>query len=711
MRDLSEAIAEVPGVSIDSGVAKPNGYSLTIRGSSDVLMLSDGKRINALGGEVFPNGYNSTSSFIPPLSAIERIEVIRGPASTLYGSDAMGGVVNIITKKSFDEWGASFKYDYTLQERKLFPNNQSFSFYTAGPLNEAKNWGLTLRGRQWAQASVLMEDLPLLGANNTNVATAGALVGVAPGQIYQIGGRLQWNSLNSVGGEPQNSVYLDLDYGAQYWDNSQGLLVGNWNPTNASTVWTPGSSPDRLRTNQGYDTDHNIHRYNVVLSHLGHYIYSPNSVLGFLKTDTSLQYNAIQNNGRTVASNTMPSGASTTGANGVMAGENRKLFTQDAIFDHKTNMVFNFGSVAGLNLSIGGRYWYSSFRDKLLQVSTGKDKKDQHLGALFAEGEFMLFNRVFLTLGGRGNFSSIFGANFSPRAYLAINAIDEWLVFKGGVSTGYKTPALNYLINGIVAISGTGSRPSYGNTDLKPETSVNYELSALSNNEFFNTSLTGFYTEFKDRISSVSGIQNGSLVGNTGFVCAATGKNANCSYYINVEKAKSYGAEFALGIKPINVGYGDISFNAAYTFTKTKITKAQSNASIGTRLSNVPLHAVNATLNYDTRYFGVYIKEEYKAGLYRAPGSDYTNAINTLGENYEPYYLTHLGLYVKPIKNLQVNFAVYNLFDFNFLDYNQEVYDSLVAGEVVTHRALYYANDYNYIREGRRYYLSFQLDF
>ena len=311
-----------------------------------------------------------------------------------------------------------------------------------------------------------------------------------------------------------------------------------------------------------------------------------------------------------------------------------------------------------------------------------------------------------------GNFNSIFGANFSPRAYLAINAIDEWLVFKGGVSTGYKTPPLNYLMNGIVAISRTGSAPSYGNPSLTPETSVNYELSALSNNEFFNTSLTGFYTKFNDRISSLS-YSAGQQVADTNFVCPI---GASCSYYVNISEAKAYGAEFALGIKPINVGYGDISFNAAYTFTKTKVTKAPSG--VGNRLTEVPLHAVNGTLSYDTEHFGVYVKEEFKSGFYRAPGSgssanNYNYVRNKLGENYDDYTLTHLGAYIKPTKNLQVNFVVYNLFNKNFLDYDLESYNRLYnnGNGVVQHSSLIYANRYNYIREGRRYYLSFQLDF
>ncbi|WP_249820222.1 TonB-dependent receptor plug domain-containing protein, partial [Escherichia coli] len=58
--------------------------------------------------DVTPNGFSAMNTgFMPPLAAIERIEVIRGPMSTLYGSDAMGGVVNIITRKNADKWLSS----------------------------------------------------------------------------------------------------------------------------------------------------------------------------------------------------------------------------------------------------------------------------------------------------------------------------------------------------------------------------------------------------------------------------------------------------------------------------------------------------------------------------------------------------------------------------------------------------------------------------
>jgi hemoglobin/transferrin/lactoferrin receptor protein len=78
-----------------------------IRGftGNSVLTLVDGVRFN---NSTFRFGPNQYLSSIDPYS-IERIEIIRGPASVLYGSDALGGVINIIRKKPrFDEFDYSF---------------------------------------------------------------------------------------------------------------------------------------------------------------------------------------------------------------------------------------------------------------------------------------------------------------------------------------------------------------------------------------------------------------------------------------------------------------------------------------------------------------------------------------------------------------------------------------------------------------------------
>ena len=92
-RTLGDLLRGQPGlaVAVDGSV----GQDPIIRGlkRDQVLVLVDGVRINALQ----PPGRGSLASYVN-IDMIERIEVIRGPSSVLYGSGAMGGVINIITR-------------------------------------------------------------------------------------------------------------------------------------------------------------------------------------------------------------------------------------------------------------------------------------------------------------------------------------------------------------------------------------------------------------------------------------------------------------------------------------------------------------------------------------------------------------------------------------------------------------------------------------
>ena len=89
----AEALEKAAGVEIaDSGTAG-SVKSVRIRGaaSAQVLVLVDGVRMN-------DSRQGATDLSLLPVEMIERIEIVRGGTSALYGADALGGVVNIITK-------------------------------------------------------------------------------------------------------------------------------------------------------------------------------------------------------------------------------------------------------------------------------------------------------------------------------------------------------------------------------------------------------------------------------------------------------------------------------------------------------------------------------------------------------------------------------------------------------------------------------------
>ncbi|PQQ39874.1 ligand-gated channel protein, partial [Photorhabdus luminescens] len=109
-RDVTDALKDVPGVVVTGGASNSD---ISIRGMSPqyTMILIDGKRVDTRGTR--PNSDNSgiEQGWLPPLAAIERIEVVRGPMSSLYGSDAMGGVINVITRKVQKEWRTNFRTD------------------------------------------------------------------------------------------------------------------------------------------------------------------------------------------------------------------------------------------------------------------------------------------------------------------------------------------------------------------------------------------------------------------------------------------------------------------------------------------------------------------------------------------------------------------------------------------------------------------------
>lgn len=135
--DITDVLRNTPGVVI-SGAGSAQTVSIRGMGSSYTLFLINGKR--QFSKDVNPNGDDSgfEKNILPPISEISRIEVIRGPASTLYGTDAMGGVINIITKKVSEEWSGSVELGTVAQDQGNSGDIKNGSVYLSGPLIENK---------------------------------------------------------------------------------------------------------------------------------------------------------------------------------------------------------------------------------------------------------------------------------------------------------------------------------------------------------------------------------------------------------------------------------------------------------------------------------------------------------------------------------------------------------------------------------------------
>lgn len=96
-RTVTDALEDVPGARVIDAGTPAFERKVMLDGDERVVVMVDGRRVNNSMG---PTSGKSTldANTLPPVSMIERIEVVKGGASTLYGADAVGGVINVITK-------------------------------------------------------------------------------------------------------------------------------------------------------------------------------------------------------------------------------------------------------------------------------------------------------------------------------------------------------------------------------------------------------------------------------------------------------------------------------------------------------------------------------------------------------------------------------------------------------------------------------------
>ncbi|EPL9570088.1 TonB-dependent receptor domain-containing protein [Providencia rettgeri] len=444
VRDLADAVKDVEGVSI---VGAANKQDINIRGlpGEYTLILVDGRRQNSR--ESRPNGSGGfEAGFMPPVEAIERIEVIRGPMSSLYGSDAMGGVINIITKKTTNEWHGSVTTGAIIQENSDSGNSTDGNFYLSGPLVKDK-LGLQLYGG----GDYRQEDKITDGHYKKDNKSLTAKLSFTP---------------------TENQTFL-LEAGRTLQEREE----------------TPGKSLAEYEM-RGQSKQYN--KKTELYNNRNHAALTYKGEWDSFNTELSVYQESTKKKTKTEIKDAIT-----------------KLteYRYEDRVPEITNTVVDGKVVAFLPdniLTVGGQYQYSKLKDSSL-VSKGKFENSSmsvDQSALFVENEFTATDDLILTGGLRLDHHETYGNHWNPRGYAVYYLTDE-ITIKGGVSSAFRAPTLREVSKGYGTSTEGGNGIIYGNPDLKPEKSVSEEISIAYNHESgFDASLTLFNTDFKNKLTS-----------------------------------------------------------------------------------------------------------------------------------------------------------------------------------------------------------------
>lgn len=730
---LIDAVRDLEGVDVGETSDKTGQRTISIRGmgSDYTLVLIDGKRQNN-HGNIYPNDFGGNQfNHIPPLDAIERIEVIRGPASTLYGADALGGVINIITKKVLDRWTGSATFGRSLQENSDFGDDMTLDLAASGPILPGV-LGLSVRGSIYERKPSEPDYEVAVDPDGVEHVRALGFGG---------GGRTVANTNKNVGFSlnltpaANHSLTFDLDYSKQKYDNSPII-----NPETGAVSYPLGtmdgvgnlwlaSNAGQVQPRVGYTQEQVFDRLNWAVTHQGDW--------GGARSFVSLAYVVTSNKGRTMPfsvserlalQDIWDAACVTIGAAPSCRGSNqgayraptlanlttaqrtaleaflprplRTLESSQYTLDARVDIpIENFAGMH--NLVIGGQFIDGELDDSVfgLEASTGgiAAVQDHRIWSLFAEDNWTPVEGLTITGGLRYDNHNMFGSHFSPRLY-AKYSISQSLTIKGGVSSGYKTPLTTDLYDGIRGFGSQGTAPQIGNPDLKPETSVNSELALywdVSPSTGFNVTL--FHNKFKNRIQTT--LAQPCAVTNFVRPCAnlgdyfeilglgATGVNIP----VNVDDSRIQGIEVA-GRYQILPG---LTVRANYTFTDSE---QLSGPQKGLPLTNNARHMANASLNWDvTERLTAQLSAEHRSQRYRG-----LSTVDGRELYWKSYEVVNLGAQYRLNDFVTISGRVNNLLNRNFTSYGVDYAEDVPgSGYIPT-----YVDDYNNKDKARSYWIS-----
>lgn len=403
-----------------------------------ILIMIDGKRVN---GDV--GGQNDLNLLNP--ANIERIEIVKGAASSLYGSDAIAGVINIITKKNYD------KTDFTSTTR----------VGEYGDVRESASLGLTV-GRVKSVTGVNFRHTD--GWRNTDMQwnqqqlkPGSTLMTVNRSSNYTVTENLEW-TVNDK---------LTLQAGGSYYERWVARSHGQWsylpNDFYYRNYGFSAGGKYKLNGRNYLTADVSYDRYGYF------YDYKLQEVTDYFKDGDRITY---------------------------YPGQRIKQSLQRQVLG-QVKGVFYFGERHILNAGV--EYLYNHLESP---HHIDGDNASVYTLAAYAQEEWTAMEDLVVTVGARGTVHKETGFNISPKVSALYKMNDFNL--RASYALGYKSPTVKELYYNYTATLGGGALTAYhGNKDLKAQTSQYASVGLEYVGNKFQASVTGYVNLLRNMIELV----------------------------------------------------------------------------------------------------------------------------------------------------------------------------------------------------------------
>ncbi len=589
-RTVADALRQVPGLYVRDDLLHPNvsmrGIDAGLRAwSRNIKVMIDGR----------PVSYRSDNSNwlgpeLIPISAISRIEVIRGPASALYGANAFLGVVNIITKAVDRSRSLSLGAEGGFMQRPC----ENAAACDANPSGPRLLGGVDVTGARPFTVGNTQIDV-LLAAKAAYSDRSGLLLPESSPHFAQSGPRYSGTLSQLASSDDQDRAYSVFGY-AQATHPSFGTfrLDGNFGLFNRAgefTDWSVLTHENRV----------SMGNWQLAASY-------KNQVTEWMQLTAALSL----------------SGGGTNGDNHLqIARDNSFWVRKDGGFlGYDASVESYFQLAETLSLRVAANLTVDEHRlPNIYSVRT-----DEDTGQELALPSYQLPRKQFLEGGGFAqvmwspleSLSALAGLGFerhsvygnecdlsacpglNPRlglVYSFVKTADHSLYAKAMYGSSFKAPAAELLYGTPYVISGI-----VGNEQLKSETARSYEL-ALGGNLFrtVNVLVNGFYTDLRNKVEYVQAAnftraKNSSDVASAGVEGSVQVGVGAFTGYLNLSWQRSFMQRCLLDDESLCQQLGEFSYlfpevlasaGAVYRLERLRTTASLSGTLVGERWASL----------------------------------------------------------------------------------------------------------------------------